>query len=194
MAGDDIRSDCLNGSKPRYRFVYNGIYTEQVRAYDLIPSPEAGRYNVKAQVTSEANLTTISGDFSSFDLLQPWRPAVSIHNIAEKELGFLNKALKNSHYFDAAPPDENLFSINFYWTVAACINGVFRFNAYLWPSKKFDGLTFVKLLERWDFTDIPINPPRSATGFDFYGTNDEDEYVNYFSVKFDSNGKMRILR
>ena len=54
-------------------------------------------------------------------------------------------------------------------------------------------LRFVKLLKRWDFTDIPFNPPRSATAFDVYGTNNEDEYVNYFSVKFDADGKMNSI-
>ncbi len=194
LGGEDIRNGCTIGSKPRYRFVYNGIYTEQVRTYDLMPASAPGRYHVKVQVTNKANLASFSTDFSSLDLIQPWRPVVSVHNIAEKELRFLNKALKNSHYFSSTPPDENLYSINFYWTVAACIDGAFRFNAYLWPSKKFDGLVFVDLLIRWDQTDVAINPPRTATAFDIYGTNDEDEYVNYFSVKFDSNGKMRIWR
>ncbi len=194
LAGDDIRSGCISGSKPHYRFVYNAIYTEQVRAYDLIPAAEAGRYHVKTQVTDQANLANISTDFSTLDLIQPWRPKISVLNIAERELSLLNKALQKSNYFSSQPPDKNLFSIDFYWTVAACISGVFRFNAYLWPSKEFNDLRFVKLLKRWDFTDIPFNPPRSATAFDVYGTNNEDEYVNYFSVKFDSDGKMRIWR
>ena len=140
LAGDDIRAGCVPGSKSRYRFVYNAIYTEQVRSYDLLPSSEAGRYAVKVQVTDRANLSNISLTFSTLDLFQPWRPTVSVLNISDNELKSLNSALKNSHYFSSDPPDINLDSIDFYWTVAACIDGAYRFNAYRWPSQRFEEL------------------------------------------------------
>jgi hypothetical protein len=35
VAGDDIRRDCRQGAATQYRFVYNAIWGEQVRAYDL---------------------------------------------------------------------------------------------------------------------------------------------------------------
>ncbi len=37
LNGDDIREDCEADARPRYRFVYNGVYVQQVRSYDIRP-------------------------------------------------------------------------------------------------------------------------------------------------------------
>ena len=36
LGGRDIRNSCVTGAPDRYRFVYNGIYVEQVRSYDIL--------------------------------------------------------------------------------------------------------------------------------------------------------------
>ena len=35
VKADDIRTECNNSTNPQYRFVYNGVYNEQVRTYDI---------------------------------------------------------------------------------------------------------------------------------------------------------------
>ena len=35
LNADDIRANCVAGTPAQYRLVYNAVYSEQVRAYDL---------------------------------------------------------------------------------------------------------------------------------------------------------------
>ncbi|MDA0240525.1 MAG: hypothetical protein O3A84_10935, partial [Proteobacteria bacterium] len=58
VGGEDIRTACVTGAPDRYRFVYNAVYNEQVRSYDLVASPEPGRFDLKAAVSGEANLSS----------------------------------------------------------------------------------------------------------------------------------------
>jgi len=191
VAGDDIRAGCAASQEDRYRLVYNGVYNEQVRAYDLVKSAEPGRYNMKIQVTGEADLSNLTTELSSPDLLKPWRPKVSSTNLPQRDFELFVRALNSSDFFDSPPPSEKLPSIGFYWVVSGCRAGKFYINAYLWPSKRYQGIVFEKLVNTWDFTDIPINPPRETTVFDVYGTNDEEEFRNHFTLEFGSDGLLR---
>ena len=54
IGADDIREKCKYSSNPQYRFVYNGVYNEQVRTYDIY-QVEKDRYEIK--LTSQKKLT-----------------------------------------------------------------------------------------------------------------------------------------
>tara|TARA_B100000315_G_scaffold260173_1_gene319706 strand:- start:10502 stop:11230 length:729 start_codon:yes stop_codon:yes gene_type:complete len=190
IAGDDIRQGCAKTSSERYRFVYNAVYNEQVRTYDISPAGE-GRYQVKIRVTSEADLTWLNLELSNPDLLKPWRPKISVTNIAASDVEILKRTLRNAQFFDSRPPAENISSISFYWVISACVDGKFSQNAYIWPTENFKKAQFGKLLSAWDFTDIPVNPPRKTTNFSIYGTNDEKVYTNLFDLQFGSDGLIR---
>jgi len=190
IAGDDIRQSCSKTSGERYRFVYNAVYNEQVRSYDITPA-DGGRYQVKIHVTSEADLTWLNLERSNPDFFKPWRPKVSSTNIASKDVAILKRTLQNARFFDSRPPSENIPSISFYWVISACIDGKFSQNAYVWPSENFKKAQFGKLLSAWDFTDIPVNPPRKTSNFSIYGTNDETQYNNLFNLQFGSDGIIR---
>ncbi len=187
IAADDIRARCRTSVGERYRLVYNGVYNEQVRSYDISPA-EKGRYQIKINVTGEAQISSFGLDKNSPDLFTPWRPHVSSTNISESDLGLLKKTLNNADFFDSSPPSENLPSIGFYWAVSACVDGKFYQNAFLWPDQKFKAAQFGKLLSAWDFTNIPVNPPRETSNFGIYGTNDPDDFRNHFNLRFGSNG------
>jgi len=187
IAGSDIKERCNEAKDQRIRFVYNGVYTEQVRSYDIIPAAK-GRYEIKISVTEEADLSSISTNLESPDFFKPWRPTLSLSNVSKNEVGILWKTLIDIGFLDSPPPSVNLSSIDFYWIVSACVGGKFRQNAYLWPHKKFKMAQFPKLLSLWDFTDIPINQPRKTSVFSIYGTDNIDDHRNYFSVKFGNNG------
>ena len=47
LGGADIRAACQSGAPDRYRFVYNGIYVEQVRSYDDWAEAESRVLRVK---------------------------------------------------------------------------------------------------------------------------------------------------
>ncbi len=187
LAGNDIKGRCDRELGQRYRFVYNGIYTEQVRSYDIVPTTK-GRYEIKIRVNEEADLSAVSINLEDPDMFKPWRPTLSSSNVSENEIDILRKTLVDIGFFDSPPPSVNLSSIDFYWIVSACVDGKFSQNAYLWPHKIFKTAQFPKLLSLWDFTDIPINQPRKTTTFSIYGTDNIDDHRNYFSLNFGDNG------
>jgi len=190
VAGDDIRQACSHTSGERYRFVYNAVYNEQVRTYDITPADD-GRYQVKIHVTSEVELTWLDLDLNNPDLLKPWRPKISVTNIGAADLMILKRTLQNARFFESRPPAGNISSISFYWVISACVDGIFSQNGYVWPAENFEKAQFGKLLSAWDFTDIPVNPPRKTTKFSIYGTNDETQYRNLFNLQFGSDGFIR---
>ena len=188
LGGDNIRNGCGPGDAERYRFVYNAVYTEQVRSYDLVPAPEAGRFDLTVRVTGAANLSSLTTDLARPDLFAPWRPAVSTTRLRRVDVDSLVAALGQDGLLERPAGRLELPSIGFYWIVAACRRGQFRLNGILWPASQFDSGSFHKLLFSWDFTDVAVNPPRPTTEFQIYGTNDEEEYVNYFQVRLGPDG------
>ncbi len=191
VAGDDIRQQCAAFVQDQYRLVYNGVYDEQIRAYHFVGSGESGRYNLRIQVTEEADLSSLDTELASPDLLQPWRPRESSTNLPQRDFELFVRALKSSKFFDSVPPMEKLPSIGFYWVVSGCTANKFHINAYLWPSKRYRNIVFPKLLSTWDFTGIPINPPRETSNFSIYGTNNEEEFRNHFTLEFSRDGLLK---
>jgi hypothetical protein len=187
IEADDIRAKCKSSSNSQYRFVYNGVYNEQVRTYDIY-QVEKGRYEIKINVTEEADVSSITLNLEDPDLFQPWNPRSSITNVSVKQINLLERTLKNVGFFVSSPPSGNLTSIDFYWVVSACTDQKFRQNAYIWPEEKFKNAAFPKLLSIWDFTDIPINPPRDTSNFSIYGTTETKNFRNHFNLKFGSDG------
>ena len=187
VAAEDIRKKCNSANNSQYRFVYNGIYNEQVRTYDVSQVGE-GRYRIQINVTEEADISSNEFDLDDIDLFRPWRPKTSVTHVSTKEINMLNKALTDLGFFDSPLPSINLSSISFYWVVSSCIDGEFQQNAYLWPEEEFKKAAFPKLLSMWDYTDIPINPPRETSDFSIYGTAETISFRNHFNLKFGGNG------
>ena len=190
IAAEDIKAKCIRGSKAQYRFVYNGVYNEQVRTYD-ITQVESDRYNIKISVTEEADISSYPLDINNPDFFEPWKPKISVTNVSAKDIGVLRQTLKDAGYFDSLPPSGKLSSINFYWVISTCIDGKFHQNAYYWPDKKFKTAEFPNLLRIWDFTEIPINPPRSTSKLSIYGTTETKHFRNHFNLDFGRNGFLR---
>ena len=71
------------------------------------------------------------------------------------------------------------------------MDGKFHQNAYYWPDKKFKTAEFPNLLRIWDFTEIPINPPRSTSKLSIYGTTETKHFRNHFNLDFGRNGFLR---
>ena len=155
LAGDDIRGACRAGLD-RYRFVYNAVYTEQVRTYDLrIDAAGGGRLD-----------TTVFGgievaEIPRRDPLPTWfgRPSRAV--LTRGDVAALLRALGASG-FDSPPPlGARLDSGNFYWVVTACRRGRFHFNAFAAPSARFAGVTFLEPLLAHDGTGVPVNRVRA---------------------------------
>ncbi|CCQ74284.1 hypothetical protein [Magnetospira sp. QH-2] len=156
LNGDDLREACAAGGPEVYRFVYNGDYANQVRTYDLAVQPDGGG-KLSIHVFGPAEVARISVE-KGLDLIAPWKGQSALVNLRPEDITRLRAAWDPS----SAPEGLEMSSERFYWIVGACRNGTYRFNAYLWPSKRFDSMTFDDLLFGWDFTDVKVSEPHPA--------------------------------
>jgi hypothetical protein len=165
--GDDIRGRCAETANPekagaarpgyeRYRLIYNAVYSEQVRVYELNRGPKDGNV-LKAQVTSSANL---ADGVELSDLLKPWRPKTDQTFLDDATFNKLVGQFEASGLFKGAPKGLDLPSDSFFWTAVGCRNGEIHFSAWKYPSTEFSALAFDKLLFAIDQTGVKVNPPR----------------------------------
>jgi hypothetical protein len=160
LAGQDIKAACTAADAPaRYRFVYNAVFDEQVRAYDLVRT-EAGA-ELKARVSG--------GDtrLLEFGFGASWRP----ETIKRESDAALDSAAYlalirqvEADGFGAAPQEGmRLQSYEFYWAVSACAGGRFHFNVWRNQTPEFEALKFPALLYAQDKTDIAPAKPYAQT-------------------------------
>ena len=186
MNGDDIRAHCAPGALDRYRFVYNGVYIQQVRTYDIVPDSASG-FVMRARVLGPSDLSnvtfrdplaTLTQD--PLEILAPFAGKKGSTGLGGRDIDSLDAALAQSGFFQPAPAGLYLRSDDFFWIGVACIGGRLTFNAFRFPSASFANLTFPRLLFAWDPTGIPVNPPRELTSFDIYGqATVEDKYPRF---------------
>ena len=150
MAGDDIRRDCFPGAPERWRFVYNGVYAEQVRVYEV----QAG--TVDARVFDRTNLASLD----SYRADQFLRGANARAPITAAELARVVAAWETDLPRRAQTGDY-LRSDRFFWTTTACRDGRFVTAAFVYPSDGSSALAFPEALAAFDRTGKPVNPPRA---------------------------------
>lgn len=173
----DIRASCKAGAPDRYRFVYNGSYTEQVRTYDLEVENGNTSATLKSRVFGSTNLARLSLS----DPLAPWQGHTNQVGLGEQDVTRLLSSLHVAAAFESSPVGLRLDSDGFYWIAAACEDGTFRFDAYKWPSKRFKGIQFASLLFAWDQAPEAVNPPR-----EIFFPNDRDR--THFTLEVGTNG------
>jgi hypothetical protein len=160
LGGEDIKAACNAPDAPaRYRFIYNAIYDEQVRSYDLTRSPDGATLNVRVS-NSEVRLF-------EFPLAWPIRPE-GIKRRTEATLSrdaYLALIRQvEADGFGTKPADGlRLKSYDFYWAVSACAGGKFHFNAWVNETPEFAKLGFPALLFAQDKTDIAPAKPFANT-------------------------------
>jgi hypothetical protein len=153
--GEDLRAGCTAGAPARYRFVYNAVWEEQVRLYEVTasaPGP-ASMATLRSTVIRGAPRILQSyvfggGSDSAEARLEP------------EAFRALAGALDAAGF--ARPPVDGLRlqSFDFYWLVTACIDGVWALNAWKRDDPGFANLGFDRLLFAADATGVPVNPPR----------------------------------
>lgn len=188
LGGDDLRRDCTVAAPARYRLVYNANYNEQVRAYDLRRNPGGGATLVSQVFGGGGNL---AAGFNPLDPTGPWRGSSAQIQLDEEGYLQLIRAIEASGFGEPAPAGLTLPSWGFYWAVAACANGRFHYNAWLYPSGRFDRIQFDKLLFSRDGTGVAVNPPRRQNEAEHRlasGADRNDPTVSTFDVKVGENG------
>ncbi|MBS0540791.1 MAG: hypothetical protein JSR47_18665 [Proteobacteria bacterium] len=159
VGGDDIRDRCRPGSRNRIRLVYNGLWEEQVRTYELTLQPD-GTAGLDVGVLAD------QGDLSSLliarpvDVTNPWRMKHGQRLLDPAQTADLMGALQASAAFGPPRDGLRLPDNDFWWTVASCRNGVWGFQAYHYPTDGFANVRFADRLYALDNVPVPINKPR----------------------------------
>lgn len=155
LNGDDIRQACSAGAPDRYRLVYNGVYEEQLRSYELRIDPGGGGYYI-ARAQGAASLTEVTLD----DPLAPWRWRTSETALTPAQTEAFRAELRDSGFYAAPPVGKRFYSGFFYWWVVACEDGKMHYNAWEYGSPGFAELSFPEWLYGLDETGLAVNPPR----------------------------------
>lgn len=159
VGGTDIRQTCGKDGRNRLRLVYNAIYDEQVRTYEIFlqPGGAAGLdIGVLADQGNVANLLIADAG----DVTNPWRMRRGQRILNTQETSELLGLLQASAAFGPPRNGLRLPDVDFWWTVASCRNGVWGFQAYHYPTDGFANVKFAARLFSWDTVRIPVNPPR----------------------------------
>jgi hypothetical protein len=145
LAGDDIRAACAPDAPERYRFVYNAVWGEQVRTYDV--TQRSGGAALIVRVFGSANLFS----FDPLDPQGPWRGQRSEGLLDAAAFARVARLLPGE---EAVRPGAWLRSDDYYWVASACKNGRFLFQAWDSDTPDFDGLPFLKVLLPLDRTGV----------------------------------------
>jgi len=159
VGANDIRSACQPGGRNRVRLIYNALYEEQVRTYEIFLQPDgtAGMaIGVLADQGNVANLTI----GSAADVLGPWTMKRGERILSADETRDLMGLLEASAAFGPPRDGLRLPDNDFWWTVASCRNGVWGFQAYHYPTDGFANVKFAERLFAWDNVPVPVNRPR----------------------------------
>ena len=184
--GDDIRENCAPDRNARYRMIYNAIYDEQVRTYDIL------------QVTTSNSATQTTRAFRggiSVDWLLGAAgsgPAATHDSkvvISLDDLISIEQALVASGFEKPAIDGQILHSDEFYWIAMVCRNGVFKY--YAWNDDNADvaKLPFRDVLSKGDKTGVAFLEPYTPVVF-----GRSSRYYNgrqgstYFTMQVGDNG------
>lgn len=178
LNGDDIRTACPGLGADRYRFVYNGIYQEQTRTYDVSFLSR----NMHVKVKGAPNLLTLD----TSNLLKPWQGEVRDVALSRDELDQIKKSLHQSGALKGSPSGTRVYSDEFYWTVAACVEGEFHFSLYDWPSDRWESMSFDDVLVGLDQTGVALNMPRRVGPGELWG--DKPQNTGRFMIEAGKNG------
>lgn len=186
LDGGDIRASCAPGATDRYRLVYNGRYTEQLRSYEVTADGMGGGLFV-ARAIEQTNLMELRFD----DLQAPWRWKRSEGRFTPAEMADFIARLEASGFFDAPPDGLRLNSWQFYWVASGCRSGRFHFSAWAHPSARWDALAFPEILFARDDTGVRVNPARAAPAGERFGApggKEERGATTRFTLQVDDAG------
>lgn len=163
VAAKDIRVECAPTSRSRLRLIYNALWEEQVRAYEIYLQPD-GTAGMSVGVLVKQGFTTpgITNMLLSdpADVFAPWSMKRGGRVLNAAETRELMGLLEDSRAFGPPKDGLRLPDNDFWWTVASCRNGVWGFQAYHYPTDGFVNVKFSAKLFSWDTVPIAVNPPR----------------------------------
>lgn len=188
VGGEDIRRQCLDGGPDRWRFVFNGIYDEQVRSYDIERYVGlSGDGHITARVKGNGEIAT----FLPFQPFSPWRGQISDGYISAAALADIDRAADTAGLQQITRPGTRLRSDNFYWVATVCRQGRFFIRAWQQPQDPLERLEFPTILLGHDHTGIPYNAPRQLSLGPFGNSYvDRGEQTNHFQFIILRDGRI----
>jgi len=185
LNGDDLRRRCGAGQW-EVRLVYNGNYDTQVRAYDLVADGAGGAYlTARATPRDYGSLTRLS----LRDPLRPYRWRIAEARLNDAQRAELEAALRASGVYGPTPEGLRLRSWAWYWVAVACRDGEVFFNAWTYPSPRWDDLRLREALLPHDDTGVPFTAPKRAEPFRPRGSNpDEKGGSPHFELRVGADG------
>jgi hypothetical protein len=169
VASDDIRAACQPDGRNRLRLVYNAIWEEQVRTYEIFLQPDGTAGLTVGVLAGQGVATDVSSLFfrEASDVTNPWRMKRSERLLNTAETSELIGLLQASVAFGPPRDGLRLSDNDFWWTVASCRKGVWGFQAYHHPTDGFANVKFADRLFTWDTVDIAVNRPRRLEPAEF---------------------------
>jgi hypothetical protein len=166
VGGDDVRAACQPGTRSHIRLIYNALWAEQVRAYDLFLQPDGTAGLNVGVLADQGNVATLSIS-SGADITNPWRMKKGQRLLNVVETRDLMGALQASAAFGPPRDGLRLPDNDFWWAVSSCRDGVWGFQAYHYPTDGFANVRFADRLWSFDEVRVPINKPRTLEPAEF---------------------------
>ena len=183
VSGDDIRATCDATSPDRFRLVYNGVYDEQLRIYEL----DALRRVLAIRVVNQGS----AGRLSGADPLAPWRAVEAKVQLDQPGYDRLVAAFATGGMFAPPPVGLELPSRSYYWTAATCHQGRYGFTAWKYPSPAFAAMGFDTQLFALDSTGIPVNHAKEVPFDPLWESKANRLEVTVFSLRVTADGVQR---
>ena len=186
ISGQDIKASCNAGTPDTYRFVYNAEFTEHVRLYEMYDAGDGSAVLtiiVRGPTRIGSDPARIAGRVSG---------KRSVNGLAPFERNSLVQTLISSG-FTSSPLAQGtvLPSDGHFWVVSGCRDGAFTVNAWIYPSDRWDGITFPGMLGQLDFTNIRFNPLETRTESQRAAARTGDT-AQAFDIRFGSDGRFTI--
>jgi hypothetical protein len=186
--GEDIRDRCRPGTASRYRLIFNALYEQQVRSYDIVQAVNGrvGEQETRVFARGIGGEAEIGADGVKFK-----SDFHSVETITYHDLLDLDRALIDSGFEQPSREGLVLHSDEFYWIAMVCRDGVFKYNAWTKETSDIAGLPFLDVLLRGDSTGADVPPVKEPTMHIRGGRPRGGKYsdsLGYFSLQLDSNG------
>jgi hypothetical protein len=153
VEGNDIKSLCEPGAPARIRLIYNAVFTEEVRTYDLTAVDQGSTAMTTRRWTGSSAITLRNGSFTN-----SMAPQEGEAYIGPDDTRAIVAALDASGFYAPPPDGLTLRSDDFFWVGTACIDGEFMVQAY--PKDRFGDIRFAGLLAGFDPIQAPLPEPR----------------------------------
>ncbi len=162
VAGDNIREKCTLGGRDRLRLIYNALWEEQVRTYEVFLQPDRTAGLTIGVLADQGRGADVSNLLigQARDATDPWRMKRGQRLLTLEETTEFVGLLQASSAFGPPRDGLRLADNDFWWTIASCRNGQWGFQAYHYPTDGFVNVKFAEKLFALDTVKIAINRPR----------------------------------